>query len=497
MKSCVVSLARVLVVVMVVRAEKLGNIEVITRGELNEDGLTPGTRSLLVSAGEPSLVVQNDPAPPPISYLPPVQTPLPIEPTGAPSAVVTPGGLYQPPETPTVVQTPAQPLTSLYDPPNQEVFAGGDNTPVAVGAIGENISPGVPASDIGGYDNSYDEVTDEPESGTDGFFSNLRNSKFALLGGVLGAKTAVAQGFRNAQQSFLSGITSAVASKSAAISSLKSGSSLAQDSYENDDDTPNEEQYQGGYDRVKYQGNYGGGQYQGNYGNGQYQGNYGSGQYQGNYGSGSDGGSGIVKPVDPAPLPVNSYPIFPPYPQPVYPKPFYPLAIYPVGLGYHPKSNPFASIQAKVDGIKAKVAGIAQAKAEAVATTIAKIEAAKAGITNKFLAGFQKSLEPYSAKINYSAYPPKPNYPTFQVKSTKPNYQTYPINLTSPINPTNSNYPTRSSYLVYSTNPTYPLSQGGLDAMIYPRLKAPYYTIQPVYLHSYGRRQLWLDLKFL
>ncbi|XP_069938540.1 uncharacterized protein [Cherax quadricarinatus] len=370
MKSCVVSLARVLVVVMVVRAEKLGNIEVITRGELNEDGLTPGTRSLLVSAGEPSLVVQNDPAPPPISYLPPVQTPLPIEPTGAPSAVVTPGGLYQPPETPTVVQTPAQPLTSLYDPPNQEVFAGGDNTPVAVGAIGENISPGVPASDIGGYDNSYDEVTDEPESGTDGFFSNLRNSKFALLGGVLGAKTAVAQGFRNAQQSFLSGITSAVASKSAAISSLKSGSSLAQDSYENDDDTPNEEQYQGGYDRVKYQGNYGGGQYQGNYGNGQYQGNYGSGQYQGNYGSGSDGGSGIVKPVDPAPLPVNSYPIFPPYPQPVYPKPFYPLAIYPVGLGYHPKS-------------------------------------------------------------------------------------------------------------------------------IYPRLKAPYYTIQPVYLHSYGRRQLWLDLKFL
>ncbi|XP_071523688.1 uncharacterized protein [Panulirus ornatus] len=396
-------------------AEKLGDIEVITRDELGQGGLVPPTKiSTLVpvTAQPPPPFIQDDDPPPPLSYLPPVQTPLPIEPTPAPQAV-TPDTLYvAPDQVPPVVHTTVSPPIGLYDPPTQEATAGGDNIPVGVGVVTDT---GDGAGDsYSGYDNTYVEghvgYAEEDVEGDD-FGTNIKDSKSALFGGVIGAKIAIAEGFKNAKDSIVSGITRSIAAKSAAFSGLK------------------------GY----------GGHYHGH--------------EEDNYGGSSEGdvvgvggGTGQVitgRPTYPyTPAPVTQYPIYPPYPQPVYPKPVYPVPVYPKPVyplpvytyrpSYRPKPNPLV-------GLKAKIAGLVEAKKEALASAVAKAEALKATVKDKIAGVFTKGL-------------PAPTYPTY--------YPTY--------------YPTRPTY------PTYPTTHREFKTKAFGKLKTPFYGFRPLFGHSYG-----------
>ncbi|XP_063601948.1 uncharacterized protein LOC134778059 [Penaeus indicus] len=100
---------------MAASGEKLGNIEVITRGELGQSlDLPAGGSSLGLPLAGP---VQDD-VPPPLSYLPPVQTPLPIEPTPVPLPTpIQPETDYLPPVPSPVGQPEVEIPTGLYNPP--------------------------------------------------------------------------------------------------------------------------------------------------------------------------------------------------------------------------------------------------------------------------------------------------------------------------------------------------------------------------------------------
>ncbi|XP_042855756.1 adhesive plaque matrix protein-like [Penaeus japonicus] len=142
--------------------EKLGNIEVITRDEL---GLEPpaGGSNLGLSLPNP---VQND-VPPPLSYLPPVQTPLPIEPTPVPLPTpIQPQTDYLPPVAAPVGQPEIETPTGLYNPPTAP--APDTNFPIGTGGgvSGAFQSKGAGFSSVqqqgsggsygGSYGSSYD-----------------------------------------------------------------------------------------------------------------------------------------------------------------------------------------------------------------------------------------------------------------------------------------------------------------------------------------------------
>ncbi|XP_042235417.1 uncharacterized protein LOC121875116 isoform X1 [Homarus americanus] len=462
----------VTVVMAVVTAEKLGDIEVITRGELGQEQFLPPGRtrlSTLVPVGlNPPNQVQNNP--PPLSYLPPVQTPLPIEPTAAQQEVVAPDGLYQVPQNaPSVVQQP----TGLFFPPDTHETINSGTAHQPAGAFsptaGVSVGLGGGTDDVGNYGEPYigpPLVEDYDEDTSDGFLTGLQDSKFTILGGVLGAKAAVAQGFKDAQTTFVASLTDAIASKSAAFSSLKSKSTSSEGSYTDS----SEEDYQG----------------------------------VGVGGGPIPGVSGGVYPVS-TPSPVTPYPIYPPYPQPVYPQPVYPqsifpMPIYPLRPMYRPKLNLFTGIKAKVEGFKSKVGGIVGAKKEVLAGALAKVGAVKEELKDKISSVFRKG------PITYQTYPTYPTYP-----HTHPTYpQTHPTYpQTHPTYPQTDQTYSQTHPTYPQTHPTYsqthPISYGSgktqLDAKkqhifeaiagAFAKLKTPFHTLHPVYPQRYYGRRPW------
>ncbi|XP_042235419.1 uncharacterized protein LOC121875116 isoform X3 [Homarus americanus] len=448
----------VTVVMAVVTAEKLGDIEVITRGELGQEQFLPPGRtrlSTLVPVGlNPPNQVQNNP--PPLSYLPPVQTPLPIEPTAAQQEVVAPDGLYQVPQNaPSVVQQP----TGLFFPPDTHETINSGTAHQPAGAFsptaGVSVGLGGGTDDVGNYGEPYigpPLVEDYDEDTSDGFLTGLQDSKFTILGGVLGAKAAVAQGFKDAQTTFVASLTDAIASKSAAFSSLKSKSTSSEGSYTDS----SEEDYQG----------------------------------VGVGGGPIPGVSGGVYPVS-TPSPVTPYPIYPPYPQPVYPQPVYPqsifpMPIYPLRPMYRPKLNLFTGIKAKVEGFKSKVGGIVGAKKEVLAGALAKVGAVKEELKDKISSVFRKG------PITYQTYPTYPTYP-----HTHPTYpQTHPTYpQTHPTYPQTDQTYSQTHPTYPQTHPTYsqthPISYGSGKTQAFAKLKTPFHTLHPVYPQRYYGRRPW------
>ncbi|KAK7079144.1 hypothetical protein SK128_012240 [Halocaridina rubra] len=442
----------------VASGEKLGDIEVITRGELGSGGLVPPDRD---PTEQPDPLTQakvnafgsSDDNPehrfiplPALSYLPPVDTPLPIESTVAPavtSRITLLPDEYLPPrgvadEIKPVVETP----NILYSAPNPQpqvpvpvvteapvktqAHTTGHVYPVAVGTVTQRPLPvGAPVSNDGYY------LEEEEQGGVGGLFSGIRDSKLTLLGGIVGAKSAVLQGLRNAKDSIASGVSGAIAHKAAALSSLKKG---LQDTFTGGSDVV------GGYDDVSEDGY---GSYPSNIGGPAGVGTVGSsipvplplplgnpagvGGATGNnipfsapFPIGSSAGVGAVGssiPVPfPLPIPPIPVPIFiPETPAPSYPLyPPYPPLTRPV---YRPKPNPLA-------GLKAKFDGLVEAKRSAVAGAIAQVNAAKddfrrkiSGIFNKGNSVFKNSY-PLS-QYNYANYG-YPNHPTVIVSQSKP-----------------------------------------------------------------------------
>ncbi|CAL4218279.1 unnamed protein product, partial [Meganyctiphanes norvegica] len=124
-----------LMLMALAKAEKLGDIEVITRQELVNAQLTPPLRlcivsdqipeAKIVSAGAPAPFSTEPPAPPPpaLSYLPPSLTPLPIEerPVTVDPPVFVIETDYLPPqpleERPVIVDPPVIEIETDYLPP--------------------------------------------------------------------------------------------------------------------------------------------------------------------------------------------------------------------------------------------------------------------------------------------------------------------------------------------------------------------------------------------
>ncbi|XP_027237369.1 uncharacterized protein [Penaeus vannamei] len=252
----------VLTAALTASAEKLGNIEVITRDQLGQTLDPPAGGS---SFGLPLSSPVQDDVPPPLSYLPPVQTPLPIEPTPVPLPTpIQPETDYLPPVASPVGQPEVETPTGLYNPPTAP-------------APGTNFPTGTDD-----YDFDY---TDSGDNGQD-FLSSIQSvqdSKLALLGSLAGAKASLFQGLRKAKSSIATGVSGALLSKGAGFSSLSQTGSG------------------------------------GSYGSG-FSSSYGT-DYGTNYGTNP-------RPVG-RPYPSDPYPIYPPYPQPqpqpVYPVPVYPV----------------------------------------------------------------------------------------------------------------------------------------------------------------------------
>ncbi|XP_068246235.1 uncharacterized protein [Palaemon carinicauda] len=429
--------------VALVSGEKLGDIEVITRGELGDGGLVPPDQGDFVQTNEELIQTKNNFVnepdqkteskfipPPALSYLPPVKTPLPIEPTASPytpAPVIIIQEEYLPPRgVPDEVKPVVEPPNTLYSAPNPAAAADVIVQPVVspqFSTQAHSQGPVFPASPrpapippLVPQDDNYYLQEDEVEK--PGFFSSIQDSKLSVLNGIVGAKSAVLGGLRNAGDSLYSGVTGALAAKAAAFSSLKntvtggsSNNNQAQSTYEND-------------------------------------GGYGSNPSVGITGT-NVGYTYPARPIPPpssqqtpsplyVPFPVTTYPAYPPYPPkvPQYSAP----QVYPAPIPvyqYRPLPDPLAHFKAKIDGIM-------QAKRDAVEGVIAKVDAFKDGIKQKISSVFRKEPTPTYVLRPVTEYtvlqPSNPTYSSYNTYDQKEtSHMTYPI------------YQTRPNYNFYPT----------------------------------------------
>ncbi|XP_064110131.1 protein VASP homolog [Macrobrachium nipponense] len=242
--------------------EKLGDIEVITRGELGDGGLVPPNKDSFAQTNDeviqgknnflssPELKTEAKFIPPPaLSYLPPVKTPLPIEPTASPytPAPVLIKDEYLPPSrgVPAEVKPVVEPPNTLYSAPKPaaaDVFLQPVATPqVPIFPASPRPAP-IPPVPVPQDDSYY---LEEHEVEQPGFFSNIQDSKLSVLNGIVGAKTAVISGLRNAGDSLYNGVTGALAAKAAAFSSLKNAATGG--GYSSNNQAPSTYESEGGY----------------------------------------------------------------------------------------------------------------------------------------------------------------------------------------------------------------------------------------------------------
>ncbi|KAK8390055.1 hypothetical protein O3P69_012936 [Scylla paramamosain] len=349
--------------------EKLEHgLELITRGELTgETHAFPQARDEDRSSTHRSFPA----APLALTYLPPIQHPLPIEGSAgsATGTSATPGEVFVTPEQ-VVGGNPGQlnPSESHFaQTSHQHNPSDGEFESPSFGQFqpssGDQDSDDLPAVVPGVVLPEVEE--EEPE-----FFSKVGESKLALLGGVMGAKTAVLDGLKEARESLVTGLKSAVTAKTEAFSSLTKGSQLK-----------HKEQ------RVP------------------------------------------VGAVVPYPI----YPPYP-KPQQTYPQPSYPPPRVPQGL-LPPPRVPKASLPAQasvppcgvpslspnpLEALKAKVEGYVEAKKAAVSGALAKVEEAKATLNAKIKALFKKPSPPVVYPVKSPAGGPSATFYPFRPYPTVP-----------------------------------------------------------------------------
>ncbi|XP_063851569.1 adhesive plaque matrix protein-like isoform X2 [Scylla paramamosain] len=310
----------------------------------------------------------------------------------------------------------------------------------------------------------------------------------------MGAKTAVLDGLKEARESLVTGLKSAVTAKTEAFSSLTKGSQLK-----------HKEQ------RVPV-------------------------------------GAVVPYPIyPPYPKPQQTYPqpsyphhvyhkaSYPPhvYQKPVYQhKPAYPLVVYPAYHQYQAKPNP-------LEALKAKVEGYVEAKKAAVSGALAKVEEAKATLNAKIKALFKKPSPPVIYPVKSPAggpsatfYPFRP-YPTVpltphkgysikhvpskplpapvhHVKAAVPKpypVKVYPAPLPVPtVTPTAAQTPAATlgpqvtpeprpmlpvpQYRpLYAVHPAASPSSVGLKEKAFAKLKAPFQYLHPSYSYYYAPQQ--------
>ncbi|XP_045103815.1 titin-like isoform X1 [Portunus trituberculatus] len=361
-RSLVVVVVVAVVVVVGVAGEKLEHgLELITRGELTgETDFAPQGRE-----DERTSAHRSFPAAPiALTYLPPIQSPLPIEETQGTTTgtSATPGEVFVAPDHGGEILRPFNQAGSHLEQTSQQHHhhhhhlgpfeSSQENTPFHTEfqpSTSDQDPDALPAVVPGVILPEVEEDEEEPE-----FFSKVGESKLALIGGVMGAKTAVLDGLKEARESLVTGLKSAVTAKTEAFGTLTKAAPF--------EHTPQT-----------------------------------------------------------APAPVVPYPIYPPYPkpqqtypqpsyvyhkasypQPVYHKPvyhkqMYPVVVYPGYHQYHAKPSP-------LEALKAKVEGYVETKRAAVSGALAKVEEAKAKLDAKIKGLFK----PTSLKKTPIPYPSKP-----------------------------------------------------------------------------------------